>query len=304
MLEDSLPPKGLASLRFVLGGYNRVVANGRSGFLFDVDGTLVDSNYLHTVAWSRALRDGREWAPMNAIHRLVGMGGDQLVPKLLGHDSPTASEARPRRFRELIDEVRAFPGATDLLRTLHGLGAVVVLATSSPADELNVSLRVLDAEDAIDAHTTRDDVARSKPAPDLFRAALRVAGIDPDRALAVGDSVWDIEAAGAAGVGCIGVESGGFSHHELSEAGAVHVYRDVQEMLDHLSGGPLSRLVDKANIPAGARATGGDDADQKKYQARVDEASSDPPERDTLPDTGRPTGEARARMNRANEPPA
>src|SRR6202167_2954140 len=92
----------------------------RAGVLFDMDGTLVDSNYLHTLAWSRALRDAGEWAPMSAIHRLIGMGGDQLVPELLGRDNPKASSARAGHYRELIGDVRAFPGAAELLRALHG----------------------------------------------------------------------------------------------------------------------------------------------------------------------------------------
>jgi HAD superfamily hydrolase (TIGR01509 family) len=217
---------------------------GRPGVLFDVDGTLVDSNYLHTLAWSRALADAREWAPMNAIHRLVGMGGDQLVPRLLGHDCEGAREARPGRYRELMGEVRAFPGAAELLRSLHDLGVVVVLATSSPQDELDGALRTLDAAPAIDAQTTKNDVKESKPAPDLLQAALKAGDVDPGRALVVGDSIWDIEAAGAAGLPCVGVETGGFSHHELSAAGAVHVYRDVQEMLDQIGTGPLTRLLE------------------------------------------------------------
>jgi HAD superfamily hydrolase (TIGR01509 family) len=215
----------------------------RPGVLFDVDGTLVDTNYLHTVAWSRALSDAGEWAPMNAIHRLVGMGGDQLVPELLGHDSPEAIEARPRRYQELMGEARAFPGATELLHRLHDAGVAVVLATSSPKDELEPLLELLHADPAIDGRTTADDVERSKPEPDIIQAALAVGSIDPQRALMIGDSVWDVRAARAAGVGCVAVETGGFSGHELNEAGALHTYRDVQEILDQLGTGPLGSLL-------------------------------------------------------------
>src|SRR5579859_7722225 len=111
----------------------------RAGVLFDVDGTLIDTNYLHTLAWARAFHDTGEWAPMNAIHRLVGMGGDQLVPRVLGHDCPAASEARAGRYRELQPEAKPFPGASDLLRRAHEQGLVVVLATSSPKDELEAA---------------------------------------------------------------------------------------------------------------------------------------------------------------------
>src|ERR1700712_146293 len=109
----------------------------RPGILFDVDGTLIDTNYLHTIAWSRALRDVDEWAPMNAIHRLVGMGGDQLVPELLGHDVDGAADAWRHRYDEVRSEARAFPGARQLVERVHQLGLAVVLATSSPADLLD-----------------------------------------------------------------------------------------------------------------------------------------------------------------------
>lgn len=214
----------------------------RPGVLFDVDGTLVDTNYLHALAWSRALRDAGEWAPINAIHRLVGMGSDQLAPKLLGHDSPEATKRRPVRYKELVGDAQAFPGAAELLQRLHDHGVVVVLATSSPDEELAVMRTVLGADAAIDGQTTADDISDSKPAPEVFTVAMDVANINPACALAVGDSVWDIQAARAAGIGCVAVETGGFSQHELSEAGALHVYRDVQEILDQYLTGPLSAL--------------------------------------------------------------
>lgn len=215
----------------------------RAGVLFDVDGTLVDTNYLHALAWSRALRDVGEWAPMNAIHRLVGMGGDQLISELLGRDCPAASEAHANRYRDLLEDVRPFPAARDLLWRVHATGVAVVLATSSPADQLASVLRRLDADEAIDATTTADEVDESKPAPDVFLAAIKSAAIDPARALAVGDSIWDVQGARAAGIACVGVETGGFSQHELSEAGALHVYRDVKEILDQLHTSPLSTLL-------------------------------------------------------------
>lgn len=218
------------------------MAELRAGVLFDVDGTLMDTNYLHTLAWSRAFVEVGRWAPMNAIHRLVGMGGDQLVPTLFGEPDDDAEAARARHYGELIDEARPFPGAADVLGALHDDGLVVVLASSSPADELRVLLDRLQAGDAVDATTTKDDVATSKPAPDIFEAALRAGSVDPGRALVVGDSVWDVQAARAAGLGCLGVETGGFSRHELQEEGAIHVYRDVQEILDQRHTTPLARL--------------------------------------------------------------
>jgi HAD superfamily hydrolase (TIGR01509 family) len=214
----------------------------RPGVLFDVDGTLCDTNYLHALAWSRALRDAGEWAPMNAIHRLVGMGGDQLLPELLGHDSAEATARRPVRYGELIDDVIAFPRAAEALRVVHEQGLVVVLATSAPDDELATLRKAINADDDIDGQTSADDVENSKPDPEVFLSAMRRYSIDPRYALAVGDSVWDVKAARAAGIGCVAVESGGFSRHELSEAGARQVYRDVGEMIDQFHTGPLAQL--------------------------------------------------------------
>jgi len=214
----------------------------RPGVLFDMDGTLMDTNYLHCLAWSRALRDVGEWAPMNAIHRLIGMGGDQLVPELIGHDSPDATAARPRRYQELMSDIRAFPNARELLYRIHDLGLTVVLATSAP-DELAYLRKILDADPAIDGQTTADEVTQSKPDPEVFVKAMESASIDPGRALAVGDSVWDIRAARSAGIACITVETGGFSQHELSEAGSIRVYRDVSELLSQLHTSPLGSLL-------------------------------------------------------------
>ncbi|MDE3204412.1 MAG: HAD family hydrolase [Acidobacteriota bacterium] len=216
---------------------------GRPGVLFDVDGTLVDTNYLHTIAWARAFADHGRWAPMNAIHRLVGQGGDQLTATLIGQDDPALSRSRHRRYEELRSDIRAFPAAGALLEAVHQLGLAVVLATSSPADELEASRRVLERDDVIDAVTTADDVDASKPDPDIFVKAAEVAGVDRRRALVVGDSVWDVRAAAAAGMGCVAVETGGFSHHELSEAGALHVYRDAEQLRDWLLTSPIAQLA-------------------------------------------------------------
>jgi HAD superfamily hydrolase (TIGR01509 family) len=235
----------------------------RPGMLFDVDGTLVDTNYLHTLAWSRALRDAGEWAPMNAIHRLVGMGGDQLVPRLLGHDSAAAREARGPRYRELLSEARAFPGAAGLLHAVHERGLVVVLATSSPRDELETLIRLLGADDSIDTTTSADDVVASKPAPDVFRGALAAGGIDPRRALAVGDSVWDVQAASAAGIGCLAVETGGFSRDELDDAGAIAVFRDVGELLEYVESESLGWLSDASGHPPRMDQSRGPDGTRK-----------------------------------------
>lgn len=221
-----------------------MTGSGRPGVLFDLDGTLVDTNYLHTLAWARALADAGEWAPMHAIHRLVGMGGDQLVPELLGHESPEALEARSKHYRELMSEARPFPGATALVTEVRRRGLAAVLATSSPAHELQAMTDLLAITGVVDGTTTSEDVERSKPSPEVFVKAMESAGLDPSRTLAVGDSVWDIRSARSAGIPCIAVESGGFSRHELQEAGALHVFRDVCEILRQFNATPLAQWSD------------------------------------------------------------
>lgn len=215
----------------------------RAGVLVDCDGTLLDTNYLHTLAWSRALRTLGTWAPMNAIHRLVGMGGDQLVPELLGHDLEGADAAHDRCYRELRAEVAPFPGAARTLRALHDEGLSVVLASSASAADLASMRQILDADDAIAGVVTADDVERSKPDPQIFEVARDRIGIDPARVLAIGDSVWDVHAARAAGMGCVAVESGGFGRHELAEAGALAVYRDIEELGNQRLTGPIGALI-------------------------------------------------------------
>jgi HAD superfamily hydrolase (TIGR01509 family) len=213
------------------------------GVLLDLDGTLVDSNYLHTLAWARAFADVGEWAPMNAIHRLIGAGGGQLVSRLLGHENPLLEEQRAIRYRELIGEVRPFPGARSFAVELRDAGLSVVLATSSPADEVDIIVDLLDLGDVVTAITTADDVAEAKPAPDVFLTALCAGAVDPSRAVVVGDSIWDVRAAIDAGLGTIGVESGGFSRHELAEEGAREVYRDVDQLRRQLRTSVVGHLI-------------------------------------------------------------
>jgi HAD superfamily hydrolase (TIGR01509 family) len=215
----------------------------RAGVLVDCDGTLLDTNYLHALAWSRALRELGEWAPMNAIHRLVGMGGDQLVPELLGHDVDGADAAHTRHYEPLKEDILPFEGAAAFLRRMHDTGLVVVLATSASEDDLEDLRKILDADDAIDEVVNADDVSQSKPDPEIFEVARDKGGIDRSRVLAIGDSVWDVRAARRAGMGCVAVESGGFSRHELSEEGAIAVYRDVQELHGQLMTSPIRALV-------------------------------------------------------------
>lgn len=172
------------------------MSGNRAGLLFDLDGTLVDTNYLHALAWSRAFRSVGHWAPMNAIHRLLGMSGDQLVLELLARPCPAAAKAQEGYFAELIGEAAAFPGATALVREAHELGLRAVLASSAPTEDLEVYIDILDIASHVDAVTSADDVKESKPAPDVFRIAMDAGGLDRARSLAIGDTVWDVHAAG------------------------------------------------------------------------------------------------------------
>ena len=224
----------------------------RAGVLVDCDGTLVDTTYLHTIAWFRALRELDVIVPMHAIHRLVGMGADQLVPELVGHELAGADDEHARHYEELAEEMVSLPGAADLLRSLDRAGLTVVLASSAPASELRRVRTVLDADDVIDAVVTGDDIERSKPDPEIFQLARDRGGLDAALVLAVGDSVWDVNAARAAGMGCIAVETGGFSRHELFEAGAVAVYRSAEELGAQLATSPIGALIaamDRARLP-------------------------------------------------------
>lgn len=217
------------------------------GVIFDVDGTLVDTNYLHTLAWSRGFRDAKETVSMSAIHRLIGMGSDHLVEELLGHESAEASDGHTRYFEELKDEIVAFPDAAALLEEVHRRGATVVLATSASEDELEAMLEAVGAsDDAIDHVTNSDDVDRSKPSPDVFEVALETGGLSPEETLVVGDTVWDVRAAGRCGVSCVAVLTGGISRQELEEAGAVAVYEDVADLLRQLDRSPIGSLLSRA----------------------------------------------------------
>jgi HAD superfamily hydrolase (TIGR01509 family) len=210
--------------------------------LFDIDGTLVDTNYLHVLAWRRVFLDhGEPGITSSRIHRLVGMGTDELLETLCGRPRPELKPERARHFEALKGEIRAFPRAADLLRALHGRGVRVVLATSAEKSDLEALLAAIDAEDAIDAVTSAGEVEAAKPAPDLFSTALAEAGTAPEDTVAIGDTVWDVKAASRAGLRCVAVTTGGISRAELEAAGAVAVYDDVAALLDGLDDSPLVR---------------------------------------------------------------
>lgn len=212
--------------------------NGKSpaAALFDVDGTLVDTNYLNAVTWWEAFSQAGHYVPMAQIHRAIGMGSDQMLDKLLprGRDKDADTQIRTAHgalYAVYWSRLRPLPGATDLLRACKKRGLAVVLASSAEEPEFNVLRSVLDAEDAIDAATFSGDVKSSKPAPDLVEAALSKAGVAAEEAVFIGDTVWDVQASRKATVPCVGVLSGGFSADELTSAGAAEIYRDAAELL-------------------------------------------------------------------------
>jgi HAD superfamily hydrolase (TIGR01509 family) len=219
-------------------------SGGPGAVLFDIDGTLVDSNFLHVHAWTRAFADAGHPVDAWRTHRAIGMGSSQLLGELLGDDADRLGEqvkqGHTDRYAELAPLLRAFDGARQLVRAVSDRGAVVVLATSAPPEELERLLAVLDLDDTLDAITGDEDVEQAKPEPELVQTALRKAGCSAERSVFVGDSRWDVVAAERAGVPCVGLLSGGTSAAELTEAGAVAVYDDVAALLADLDASPLA----------------------------------------------------------------
>jgi HAD superfamily hydrolase (TIGR01509 family) len=212
-----------------------MTTTGGRAVLFDIDGTLVDTNYLHVLAWRRVfLERGEPEITSARIHRLVGMGTDELLETLCGRARPELKAERARQFAALKPEIRAFPRAGDLLRAVQDRGMRVVLATSAEKDDLEALLEAIGADDAIDGVTSAGEVDKAKPHPDVFAVALEEAGTAPELTVVVGDTVWDVEAAKRAGLRCVAVTSGGISRGELEGAGAVAVYDDVAALLDDL----------------------------------------------------------------------
>jgi HAD superfamily hydrolase (TIGR01509 family) len=210
--------------------------------ILDIDGTLVDTNYQHAIAWYRAFRTRGVTLPVWRIHRHIGMGGDQLVAALAGDEfedehGDEVRDAEKGLYGELIEEVEPMDGARDLILRLCDGDAAVVLASSAKEDEVDHYLDLLDAREVVDSWTTSADVEATKPEPDLVHAALEKAGSDD--AVMVGDTTWDIEAAKRAGIETIAVRTGGFGADELRDAGAVEVFESVRELLERLGETPL-----------------------------------------------------------------
>jgi HAD superfamily hydrolase (TIGR01549 family) len=211
--------------------------------ILDIDGTLVDTNYHHAIAWYRAFRQNDVVLPIWRIHRHIGMGGDQLVKALGGEqlDADSGDDIRAAEsviYRELMSEVEPLDGARELMEDLKERGHAVVLASSAKSHEVEHYLDLLEARELADDWTTSADVEATKPEPDLVVAAVEKAG--GGDAVMVGDSTWDCEAAKRAGLDTIAVLTGGVSDAELRDAGALAVYSSIQELRDSLDETPLA----------------------------------------------------------------
>jgi len=225
-----------------------LAATPRRGVLFDVDGTLVDSAYLHTLAWWQAFRQQEYDVPMASIHHCVGMGGDRLVDALLpaGRDKDADAEVMASHaaiFASYWPALRPLDGAKDLLAECNAGGLAVALASSARMADLRATRLALGADAYIHAATSADDAEASKPAPDILVAALDAVGVLAADAVYVGDAVWDMQAAGALGMPAVGLTCGGTSAAELRKAGAAEVYAGPRDLLENLSSSAIGALL-------------------------------------------------------------
>jgi membrane protein len=210
--------------------------------LFDIDGTLVDSNQFHVLAWAEALHAAGHDFRMAELHDHIGKGADNYVRALLPGASDEEAEALGDAHGKLFKQhyfhrLTPFSGARELLQRCKAEGLRVILASSASGEELNHHLDVLDARELVDGCTSADDVGHSKPCPDIFEAALTKAGVAADQALVVGDTPYDIQAAEKAGLKAVAVRSGLFSDERLE--GAIAIYDDVADILARFDESPL-----------------------------------------------------------------
>jgi HAD superfamily hydrolase (TIGR01509 family) len=206
------------------------------GVLLDVDGTLVDTTYLHAACWGEALRQGGHDIPMARVHRGIGLGSDELLSHLLGDSVEGADElnaAHLALYKQYWGRLRPLPGARELVRRCKSAGLTVVLASSASEEELAALRSALDADEWIDVATSSSDADAGKPHPDILQAALDSASLPASAVVFVGDAIWDGQACGKLDIPFVGVECGGTSEAELRENGAVEVWRDPADLLDH-----------------------------------------------------------------------
>ena len=203
--------------------------------VLDVDGTLMDTNYLHTDAWARAFEEVGRRTPRVWLHKEVGKGSELLIREFVDDDEKVEKiqELHGEFYGELQQHGHPLPGAKELIQSLKERGYGVWFVTSAKDEELEHHMNELEAEGNIDGVVNSSDVENAKPAPDIFEEALRRAGVSADETVAVGDAIWDVESAKAAGIRTIAVLSGGaFDEEDLKEAGAAEVYRDCAALLE------------------------------------------------------------------------
>jgi HAD superfamily hydrolase (TIGR01549 family) len=222
-----------------------------TGVIFDVDGTLVDTTFIHTVCWADALATAGHVVPMASVHHTIGMGSSELLDYLLPDRDTSDDEkmvtAHLALYRQYWGRLCAFDNAADLMRACAQRGHKIVLASSASTDELAALKRALDADDVIDIATSSADAESGKPDPDILTAALDQSGLDPDSAVFIGDSVWDAEAAAETGITFVAVACGGTPARELREAGAIETWRDPADLLAHLDDSIIDRLGSRSD---------------------------------------------------------
>jgi HAD superfamily hydrolase (TIGR01549 family) len=217
-----------------------------TALVLDVDGTLLDTVYLHVIAWWEAFRDAGHEVSGFDIHRAIGRGSQDLVGTLLGEPDEQVVEGHSEKWARLRDKCIPFHSVPELIREVAGRGVKVVYCTSGSEQDTEHFREKIGCDDVVAAVVSSGDVEQSKPAPDIVRAALEAVGVAPEDAVMLGDTVYDVRAAEAAGVQCIGLMCGGIGERELHEAGALAVYGNIAELHEELDDSPLARLFTAA----------------------------------------------------------
>ena len=215
--------------------------------LCDIDGTLVESNWLHAEAWQRSFAEIGIHLELDALRRQIGKGGDELIPVFVSWWRREAVSEPLKAYRkflfesEYLSQVKPFPRAKEFLERLQAAGIRPALATSASTKDLEVYKKIVGMETLIQEQSSADDTDRAKPHPDIFQAALKKLKLPCEKVLALGDTPYDAEAAGKAGILTIGVETGGWNRADLLEAGCIEVYATVAELLERFDESPLMR---------------------------------------------------------------
>ena len=224
--------------------------------IFDIDGTLVDSVDLHAQAWKETFKKYGRDVPFAEVRHQIGKGGDQLMPVFFSKEELEEFGEEMEHYRselykkDFLKRVRAFPRVRDLFEKVQAQGQRIALASSAKEEELGAYKKIARIEDLVEEETSSDDADKSKPHPDIFEAALeRLGDVEPSEAVVVGDTPYDAEAAGKAGIKTVGVLCGGFPEEDLRAAGCVRVYRDAADILAHFDSSPLAAKTSAAAAP-------------------------------------------------------